>query len=102
MLVGAISTFVGCLYFSRVSWFNMRVGSGAELQVIAIAVIGGTLLMGGKGSVFGTFIGALILAIIYTGLVLVGASSHYYMASVGFLVIVISVINNRIGRLKEL
>ena len=102
LICGVLTTFSSCLYFSRVSWFNMRIGGGVELQIIAITVIGGLVLRRGKGSVFGTFLGALTLAMIYTGLVLVGVSSHFYMASVGALVIITSFINNRFGRLKAI
>jgi ribose transport system permease protein len=58
---------------SRFQSANPNAGSGFELQAIAAAVIGGTSLMGGRGSVLGTFIGVLIISVLNTGLASMGA-----------------------------
>lgn len=58
---------------SRLQSANPNAGTGFELQAIAAAVIGGTSLMGGRGSVISTFFGVLIIAVLNSGLAAVGA-----------------------------
>ncbi|MCK5171748.1 MAG: ABC transporter permease, partial [Planctomycetes bacterium] len=55
---------------------NPNNGAGLELQVIAAVVIGGTSLMGGRGSVIATFMGVLIIRILGTGLAQADAQEH--------------------------
>lgn len=68
-------------------------GSGMELEAIAAAVIGGTAMSGGVGSIIGTFLGALIIAQVRTGLVLMGTDAYVQDALVGLLIAVSVVIN---------
>jgi ribose/xylose/arabinose/galactoside ABC-type transport system permease subunit len=68
-------------------------GTGMELEAIAAAVIGGTAMRGGVGSIFGTFVGALIMAEVRTGLVLIGTGAYIQDACVG-LIIALAVILN--------
>lgn len=68
-------------------------GSGMELEAIAAAVIGGTAMSGGVGSIFGTFLGALIIAQVRTGLVLMGTDAYVQDALVGLLIAGSVVIN---------
>lgn len=69
-------------------------GEGYELDAIAAAVIGGTSLSGGVGSIFGTVIGTLIIGIITNGLDILNVSS-YYQDIVKGLIIVIAVLIDR-------
>ncbi|QPC84710.1 ABC transporter permease [Phototrophicus methaneseepsis] len=76
-------------------------GQGWELEVIAMTVIGGALLSGGYGSVFGSFLGALIFGMLQTGLVLVGIDSRLFQGTVGVIIIVAVVLNTTVrGRQK--
>jgi ribose/xylose/arabinose/galactoside ABC-type transport system permease subunit len=68
-------------------------GTGLELEAIAASVIGGTSMRGGVGSVLGAFLGALIMAEVRTGLVLMGTDAYLQDACVG-LIIAIAVILN--------
>lgn len=63
-------------------------GLGKELSVIAAAVIGGTALTGGEGTVFGIFIGTVILEVLRNGLVLLGTDAYWQGIFVGFVIIV--------------
>jgi simple sugar transport system permease protein len=63
---------------------------GKELDVVAAVVLGGASLMGGVGTVLGTFLGLALLAILQNGLILLGVSSYWSPLFVG-LVILISV-----------
>ena len=62
-------------------------GLGKELSVIAAAVIGGTALTGGEGTVFGIFIGTVILEVLRNGLVLLGTDAYWQGIFVGFVII---------------
>lgn len=73
-LMGALAGLAGLMQISRLEAADPNAGIGMELQVIAAVVIGGTSLMGGRGSVLNTFFGVLIVAVLEAGLAQVGAS----------------------------
>ncbi len=68
-------------------------GTGWELEVIAMTVIGGALLTGGYGSVVGSLLGALIFGMLQTGLVLVGIESRLFSGTIGAIIIAAVVLN---------
>lgn len=68
-------------------------GTGWELEVIAMTVIGGALLTGGYGSVVGSLLGALIFGMLQTGLVLVGIESRLFTGTIGVIIIAAVVLN---------
>ncbi len=70
VMVGFFCAFSGVIQTTRLSAFSSRVGTGWELRAIAAAVVGGTSLRGGRGSLVGIFLGALIIMIIENALVL--------------------------------
>ena len=70
---------------------------GYELDVIAAVVIGGTSLMGGRGSVWGTLIGALLIGTINNGMNLLMISSYYQLVVKG-VIIVAAVLLDRLRR----
>jgi ribose transport system permease protein len=72
---------------SRFQSANPNAGLGAELQAIAAAVIGGTSLMGGRGSVIRTFFGVLIIAVLNSGLAAVGARDELKRLITGAVII---------------
>jgi ribose transport system permease protein len=71
-------------------------GTGDELRVIAATVIGGTSLMGGIGSAFGTVVGAALIEVIRNSLILLGVDSFWQGTVVGAFIIV-AVLFNRLG-----
>lgn len=73
-LMGMLAALAGLMQISRLEAADPNAGVGMELQVIAAVVIGGTSLMGGRGSVVNTFLGVLIVAVLEAGLAQVGAS----------------------------
>ena len=73
-LMGTLAGLGGLMQLSRLEAADPNAGVGMELQVIAAVVIGGTSLMGGRGSVLNTFFGVLIVAVLEAGLAQVGAS----------------------------
>jgi len=70
MLVGAAVGFVAVMQIFRANLFTARAGENLELNVVAAAVIGGTSLTGGIGSIAGVFWGAMSISLIENGLVM--------------------------------
>jgi ribose transport system permease protein len=85
LLVGLASCFV---IAQGTSTLDQSVGSGKELAVIAAVVIGGTSIMGGRGSVLGTFLGALLVQSVTSGVTQLGWKSQLSDLFVGIFIIV--------------
>lgn len=85
LLVGLSSCFV---IATGTSTLDQSVGSGKELAVIAAVVIGGTSIMGGRGSVLGTLLGALLVQSVTSGVTQLGWSSQLSDLFVGVFIIV--------------
>ena len=73
-------------------------GQGWELYVIAAAIIGGTPLSGGSGSVIGGVVGALMIAVIRNGLVLLEFSAYWGMIVTGAVIIAAVAVSNLVKR----
>jgi len=80
----AIATMI---QLSRLGTGNPLMGEGKEIEVIAAVVVGGTILAGGKGNVWGTFIGVLLLGIISNGLNILGVNPHWQYVMRGVLIV---------------
>ena len=83
--------FAGLAGLVEVSYLSSAIanqGTGKELNVIAAAVIGGTNLMGGEGTILGVFFGAIILEILRNGLVLIGTDAYSQGIFVGLVIII--------------
>jgi ribose transport system permease protein len=76
LITGLLVAMAAIIDTSRFQSANPNAGSGFELQAIAAAVIGGTSLMGGRGSVASTLLGVLIIAVLNSGLASVGAKDE--------------------------
>lgn len=90
-LGGALVALAAIIDTARFESANPNAGLGFELQAIAAAVIGGTSLMGGRGSVVSTFFGVLVIAVLNSGLAAIGAKDEMKRLVTG-LVIVAAVI----------
>lgn len=86
-LNGAIAAVAGLIALAFLQSADPTNGQGFELWVIASVIIGGTALSGGQGSVPGAILGALIIAVIRNGLVLLGASAYTGTAVTGAVII---------------
>ena len=87
-LMGLLAGLGALMQVSRFEAADPNAGVGLELQVIAAVVIGGTSLMGGRGSVFSTFLGVLIVAVLEAGLAQVGASDPAKRVITGAVIII--------------
>jgi ribose transport system permease protein len=76
VLAGLLAAVAAVIQTARMSSANPNTAIGFELQVIAAVVIGGTSLMGGRGSVVRSFFGVLIIAVLGAGLAQVGAQEY--------------------------
>jgi len=68
MIMGVMTSISGIVYTSRLNAATVSAGQNAEMDAIASAVIGGTSLMGGEGTIFGAIIGALVMASLDNGM----------------------------------
>ncbi len=86
-LSGGLAGLAGMIFTSRVNAGDPTAGLNYELTAITAAIIGGTNLFGGKGSIFGTFIGALIMGVLQNGLNLLAVQSYYQRMAIGAVLI---------------
>jgi ribose transport system permease protein len=87
VLSGALAGLAAVFHTARLGSSDPNAGSGMELAAIAAVVIGGTSLMGGRGSVITSFLGVLIIATLEAGLAQVGASEPLKRVTTGGVII---------------
>ena len=95
---GFLAALAGLVYASQLSVGTPIAGQGYELDAIAAVVVGGTSLFGGKGSVFGTFIGTLIIGILANILNLTGVDPFVQQLFKGALIVVAVYVMSRSNR----
>ena len=100
ILVSIAAGFAGCIYAARYNSAQATVGTGNEMTIMASCIIGGASLGGGSGSMFGTFLGCFMLALVRNGLVLIHVSSYWQNLVFG-LVLVLSLYIDLVRRNKS-
>lgn len=85
---------------SRLGTIDPNTGSGFELSTIAAVVIGGTSLMGGKGSAIGTLIGIFLIGVLQNGLNIIGINAFWQGTALG-VVIILAVVLDRVVRARK-
>jgi ribose transport system permease protein len=88
VLVGGLAGLAGAIQFGYIQYVPGNAGVGFELQVIAAAVIGGVGLFGGRGTILGSLLGAVILAELTSGLVMIGARDYWDGVAAGVVIVV--------------
>ncbi len=86
-LNGALCGLAAIIIAGRMNGTSAVVGQGYELDAIAAVAIGGTSLSGGKGVIWGTLIGAVMMGVIRNGLNLLNVSSYYQMIIIGVVIV---------------
>lgn len=87
MLSAFMAALAGIISSIRTSAANPNSGTGYELEVIAMVVIGGTVLTGGRGTIIGTVMGIFILRLMRNGIVLVGVPGLAYNIFIGAIIL---------------
>ncbi|HTN39490.1 MAG TPA: hypothetical protein VL053_20605 [Arachidicoccus sp.] len=99
-LAGAFAAIAGIIVTSRLDSAQPNAGTSYELDAIAAVVIGGTSLNGGRGTIWGTVIGAVIIGVLNNGLVLLNVSPFWQQVVKGS-VILLAVIIDKLGHSKD-
>lgn len=92
---GFLAALAGIIITSRLSSAQPTAGMGYELDAIAAVVLGGTSLMGGKGRIMGTLIGALIIGFLNNALNLLDVSSYYQMIAKAVVILLAVIVDNK-------
>ena len=93
IIAGAMAALAGSMEATRVSSVSPAQGEGMELEAIAASVIGGTSLMGGEGTILGTFLGAMIIYTIQDILLLARAPGFYFRLFIGIFILLAVMLN---------
>jgi simple sugar transport system permease protein len=103
ILCSTAGGFVGILEAVRASSVQPDVAGANEIlfEAISAAVIGGTLLAGGSGTVVGALIGALFLGILHDGLILKGVNADYQLLYLGLAIILAMTVNTYVQRVRR-
>jgi ribose transport system permease protein len=101
VISGALAALVGVISTSRTGVGSSQVGVGAELNVIAAVVIGGASLMGGRGGVINTLLGALVMGIIANIMNLAGVPGYNQQVYMGLIIVVAMLLQYSAGSLKH-
>ncbi|MCA0230013.1 MAG: ribose ABC transporter permease [Bacteroidetes bacterium] len=99
-IASALAAVGGLMVTSRLDSAQPNAGTGYELDSIAAVVIGGTSLSGGKGSIWGTVLGAIIIGVLNNGLVLLNVSPFWQQVVKGFVIllaVIIDKVNSKNG-----
>ncbi len=101
VISGALAAVAGIISTSRTGVGSAQVGVGAELNVIAAVVIGGASLMGGRGGVINTLLGALVMGIIANIMNLAGVPGYDQEVYMGLIIVIAMLIQYGAGALRR-
>lgn len=85
---GICAAFAGMIMLANLGTGEPASGQGYELDAIAAAAVGGTRMTGGKGSILGTVLGALLLAALKIGMIVIGVQTFYQFIVTGIIIII--------------
>jgi ribose transport system permease protein len=100
-LCGFLTSIAAVIHTARLSSADPNAGYGWELQAIAAVVIGGTSLMGGRGSVVSSFFGVLIIAVLGTGLAQIGAQESTNRLITGCVIVAAVILDHYRHRIRN-
>jgi ribose transport system permease protein len=99
MISGGLASLAAIILMARLGAAEPILGNLWELEAIAAAAIGGASLMGGKGSIFGTILGAIVLGAMRNGLTLLNVQAFYQLLATG-IIIILAMLVDRVARGK--
>lgn len=94
LLVGLVAAFAGIMTASRLGSVRYDLGLGGELQMVLMAMLGGTYIFGGRGTILGTFLAAWLLVIVSTGMIVANVLPAVQLVVLGALLIVAIIATN--------
>jgi simple sugar transport system permease protein len=105
-LMGVIAAFAGLLLTVEINVFYPTQGQGYMLPVMATVFIGGTLISGGQGNIFGTLFGSYVIGSLQAGVVATGITSYWVQSVMGLIMALAVAVNvmigeGRIGKLSD-
>jgi rhamnose transport system permease protein len=101
VLSGVLSALAGLMSVSRLHYARYDAANGLELDVITAVVLGGTNIFGGRGTMFGTVVALLLIAVLQTGMGLGNIKTEYQTTANGALLIFAVLASNGIARLRK-
>lgn len=99
MVSGGLAALAAIILIARLGAAEPTLGNLWELEAIAASAIGGASLMGGKGSIFGTILGAIVLGAMRNGLTLLNVQAFYQLLATG-IIIILAMLVDRLARGK--
>lgn len=96
-LTGGLAAVSGLLMTSRLGSGNSNIGYGVEFAVITSVIVGGASLFGGKGSMLGTLLGGLFIAVLNNAMVLLGINSYAQDVANGVVVLLAVLVRTQVA-----
>jgi ribose transport system permease protein len=93
---GALTGLAAMVLMGRLSSAQPNMGQGFELDAIAAVVLGGTSLMGGRGTIWGTLIGALVIGVLNNGFNLLSIDPYFQLVAKGAIILLAVLIDGRV------
>lgn len=93
-LMGLATAIGGLVMIARIDSTQATIGTSMEIHIIAAVIIGGTSLFGGRGTIYGTVLGAILLSMMTNALVIAGVDNFWQLVIMGIIVLLAVAINN--------
>ena len=93
-MMGLVTALGGLIMIARIDSTQATIGTSMEIHVIAAVIIGGTSLFGGRGTIYGTVLGALLLSMMTNALVIAGVDYFWQLVVMGAIVVIAVAIGN--------
>jgi ribose/xylose/arabinose/galactoside ABC-type transport system permease subunit len=94
MMMGLVTALGGLIMIARIDSTQATIGTAMEIHVISAVIIGGTSLFGGRGTIYGTVLGAILLSMMTNALVIAGVDYFWQLVVMGVIVLIAVAINN--------
>ena len=94
ILMGLFTALGGLIMMTRIDSTQATIGTAMEIHVISAVIIGGTSLFGGRGTIYGTVMGALLLSMMNNALILAGVDFFWQLVVMGCIVLIAVAVSN--------
>lgn len=102
MMTGSLCALAGMVSIAYLKSVPTTAGEGREMDVIAAVILGGAALSGGRGTILGTFIGAIIMSVVKNGMVLLSVPVFWQTGFIGVIIILAVLLDTWIGRKERI